>query len=81
MGWNGEYWNQFACYNIRAIELVTAAAEKLTASRDEHADLFWAARGGRPLRSVERSPAYHLNVFPLPRAITSSTYIYSADQL
>ena len=80
MGWNGEYWNQFACYNIRAIELVTAAGDKLTVSRDEHADLFWAARGAGPAfcGAVTR---YHLNVFPLPRAITSCTYIYSADQI
>ncbi len=80
MGWNGEYWNRFACYNIRAIELVTAAGETLKVNGDEHADLFWAARGAGPAFCgvVTR---YHLEVFPLPRAITSCTYIYSVDQL
>ncbi len=80
MGWNGEYWNQFACYNVRALELVTAAGEKLKVSRDEHADLFWAARGAGPA-FCGAVTGYHLDVFPLPRAITSCTSIYSADQL
>lgn len=80
MGWNGEYWNRFACFNVRAIELVTAAGEKLRVSGDEHADLFWAARGAGPafFGVVTR---YHLDVFPLPAAITSCTYIYTVDQL
>lgn len=80
MGWNGEYWNRFACFNVKAIELVSAAGEKLTVSRDSHADLFWAARGAGPtfFGVVTR---YHLDVFPLPSAITSCTYIYAVDQL
>jgi FAD/FMN-containing dehydrogenase len=32
--------------SVRAIELVTAAGEFLTASPTEHEDLFWALRGG-----------------------------------
>jgi FAD binding domain/Berberine and berberine like len=35
-----------AADNVVAIELVTADAEVLTATADEHADLFWALRGG-----------------------------------
>ncbi len=80
MGWNGEYWNRFACFNVTAIDLVTASGEKLRASRDSHAELFWAARGAGPAFCgvVVR---YHLNVFPLPQAITACTYIYNAGQL
>ena len=80
MGWNGEYWNRFACFNVNAIELVTAAGEKLKISRNSHAELFWAARGAGPAFCgvVTR---YYLKVFPLPQAITSCTYIYSVDQL
>lgn len=33
--------------NLRAVELVAASGEFLTASRDEHPELFWALRGGR----------------------------------
>lgn len=80
MGWNGEHWNRFACFNVETIDLVTAAGEKLTVNRDSHADLFWAARGAGPAFCgiVTR---YHLNVFPLPQAITASTYIFSIDQI
>lgn len=35
-----------ACDNLRSIEIVTADGSVRTASRNEHADLFWAARGG-----------------------------------
>jgi FAD/FMN-containing dehydrogenase len=32
--------------NLLAVDVVTADGERLRASRDEHADLFWAIRGG-----------------------------------
>ncbi|ELZ81200.1 FAD/FMN-dependent dehydrogenase [Haloferax gibbonsii ATCC 33959] len=35
-----------SCDNLRSVELVTAAGEVVTASRDENADLFWGLRGG-----------------------------------
>ncbi|WP_435364085.1 FAD-binding oxidoreductase [Haloarchaeobius sp. DYHT-AS-18] len=35
-----------ACDNLRSVELVTAAGEVVTASADEHPDLFWAVQGG-----------------------------------
>jgi len=80
MGWNGEHWNRFACFNIKAIDLITAAGERLTISRQAHPDLFWAAQGAGPAFCgiVTR---YHLQVFPLPRAITESSYIFSIDQI
>ena len=34
------------CDNVLSFEIVTAEGELLTASADEHADLFWALRGG-----------------------------------
>ncbi len=80
MGWNGEHWNRFACFNVEAIDLVTAAGERLTVTRDAYPDLFWAARGAGPAFCgvVTR---YHLKVFPMPRAITQSTYVFSPDQV
>lgn len=35
-----------ACDNLREVDIVTADGELRTASEDEHADLFWAIRGG-----------------------------------
>ena len=34
------------CDNLRSVDLVTADGEVLTASEEEHEDLFWALRGG-----------------------------------
>ncbi len=35
-----------SCYNLLSAELVTASGEVLTASEEEHPDLFWALHGG-----------------------------------
>lgn len=35
-----------ACDNLRSVEIVTADGTVRTASRDQHPELFWAARGG-----------------------------------
>jgi FAD/FMN-containing dehydrogenase len=35
-----------SCDNLVSVEIVTADGRALTASRDEHADLFWGIRGG-----------------------------------
>jgi FAD/FMN-containing dehydrogenase len=35
-----------AANHVRAIELVTAAGDVVRATKDDHADLFWALRGG-----------------------------------
>jgi FAD/FMN-containing dehydrogenase len=80
MGWNGEYWNRYACFNVRAVDLVTAAGERLTASAASHPDLYWAARGAGP-GFCAVATRFHLDAFPLPRAITASTYVYGLDAL
>lgn len=36
----------FACDNLLSVDLVAADGRFLTASADDHADLFWALRGG-----------------------------------
>jgi FAD/FMN-containing dehydrogenase len=80
MGWNNEPWNDFACFNIEAVDVITAEGEKITASRDDHPDLFWAARGVGPSFCAVAT-RFHLRVFPLPRAITASTYRYPIEEL
>jgi FAD/FMN-containing dehydrogenase len=35
-----------SCDNLRSVEIVTAGGERVTASRSENEDLFWALRGG-----------------------------------
>jgi FAD/FMN-containing dehydrogenase len=49
--------------NVSAVELVTAQGELVRATRDEHADLFWAVRGGGGALGVVT--ALELDLFPL----------------
>jgi len=64
-GWNAGEWGA-ACANVSAIELVTAAGDIVVASPDEHADLFWAARGAGP-GFFAAATAFHLKLHSLPK--------------
>lgn len=79
MSWNLSHWGP-ACLSVEAIELVTADGKKIKASLTEYPDLFWAARGCGP-GMFAVATRYHLKCYPLPKAIMTSTYYYSLDQL
>src|SRR5262249_6455535 len=57
-----------------------ADGRKVTASATEHSDLFWAARGCGP-GMFAVATRFHLKCYPLPKAITVSTYFFSLDDL
>jgi FAD/FMN-containing dehydrogenase len=67
-----------ACDNLLSVDLVTAEGNVLTASADEHADLFWRLRGGGGNFGVATSFEYRLHevgpvlggmlIYPLARA-------------
>src|SRR6476660_687071 len=77
MSWNQGVWGSGA-ESVEAIELVTADGKLITASKDENAEYFWAARGsGSGFFGVVTR--YHLKLYPLPAAIPGSTYFYSID--
>jgi FAD/FMN-containing dehydrogenase len=78
MGWNAESWNNFACFNLRSIEVVLASGEIVTADAQQHQDLFWAARGGGPYFPAVVT-RFHVEVFPRPAAIRESTLVYSLE--
>ena len=50
-----------AADNLLSVELVTAAGEVLNVSAEEHADLFWALRGGGGNFGVAASLEYRLH--------------------
>lgn len=79
IGWNSNAWGP-ACANVRAIEMVTAKGDLIFTSKDQHPDLFWAARGGGPgfFAAITR---YHLELHPLPRAISASTYTFPIEEI
>ncbi len=55
-----------ACMSVEAIDVVTADGELVRADAEQHADLFWAARGSGPgfFGVVTR---FHLRVYPKPK--------------
>ena len=79
MSWNMSEWGP-ACKSVTAIEFVTAQGEKIKASATEHPDLFWAARGCGP-GMFAVATHFHLQCYPLPKAIMTSTYFYPLDLL
>jgi FAD/FMN-containing dehydrogenase len=50
-----------ACDNLLSVDLVTADGRLVTASADEHADLFWGVRGGGGNFGVATSLEYRLH--------------------
>jgi FAD/FMN-containing dehydrogenase len=79
MSWNMGHWGP-ACLSVEAVEFVTADGTLVKASATEHPDLFWAARGCGP-GMFAVATRFHLKCYPLPRAITTSTYYYSLNDL
>lgn len=67
-----------ACDNLRSIEIVTADGLVRTASRNEHADLFWAARGGG--RGIGVVTSFELALHPLGPDVALAQVIYPFDQ-
>ena len=60
IGWlNGKHG--LACDNLASVDIVTADARRLTANAIDHADLFWAVRGGGGNVGVVTSFEYRLH--------------------
>jgi len=60
IGWlNGKHG--LACDNVLSVDIVTADGKALTASATEHADLFWAVRGGGANLGVVTAFDYRLH--------------------
>jgi FAD/FMN-containing dehydrogenase len=80
LGVNSVAWGGMSVFNIKAVDLVTAQGERLHASAEQNPDFYWAARGGGPglFFTVTR---FYLTCHPLPRAITTDTYILPFNDL
>ena len=67
-----------SCDNLRSLEIVTADGAVRTASREEHPDLFWAARGGG--RGLGVVTSFEFDLHPLgPRVATAQVLYPYAD--
>lgn len=80
IGWNHGYRGGMATLNIAAADLVLASGERVKATPEQNADLLWAVRGGGPglFAAVTR---FHLQAYPLPKAIRVSSYILPLEKL
>jgi hypothetical protein len=48
-GWNSRIYGP-ACESVVGVDVITADGEQIHCDADNHADLYWAARGARPGR-------------------------------
>ncbi len=79
MSWNMGHWGP-GCLSVEAVEFVTADGKLIKASATEHPDLFWAARGCGP-GMFAVATRFHLKCYPLPKAIATSNYFFSLNDL
>ncbi len=73
-GWNTRGWG-WAVEYIEAIDVVTADGQLVRADANNHADLFWAARGAGP-GFFGVVTCFHLHTVPSPKALYASTYVF-----
>ncbi len=62
------------CDSLRSIEIVTTDGVVRTASRDEHSDLFWAARGGG--RGIGVVTSFEFNLYPVGPQVAKALVFY-----
>src|SRR5215217_8005727 len=79
LGWNaGELG--ISCFSLLSVDVVTADGSLVTASETENTELLWAARGAGP-GFFGVATKYRVRLYPLPRAITTSTLMYPLGKL
>ncbi len=63
-----------SCDNLRSIEIVTADGAVRSVSREEHPDLFWAARGGG--RGLGVVTSFEFDLHPLGPQVAKALVFY-----
>lgn len=69
-----------ATLSITGAQLVTADGRLLNATSAENPDLYWAVRGAGP-GFFAAVTVLELQLYPVPRAILASSYIFALDDL
>ncbi|HTQ22913.1 FAD-binding oxidoreductase [Mycobacterium sp.] len=76
-GWNSRIYGP-ACESVVGLDVITADGEKIYCDAENHADLYWAARGAGPgFFAVVTS--FHLKLYPRPSVCGTSVYVYPWD--
>jgi FAD/FMN-containing dehydrogenase len=78
-GWNGRLQG-WACESLIAVDVVTAAGERIHADATQHPDLYWAARGAGPgfPGIVTR---FHLRTYEAPAQMWHDTWTFRLEDL
>ena len=79
LGWNSNAWGP-ACFSVEAAHVVMADGTLVVVNQEEHADLLWAIRGAGP-GFFGVVTQFVLKLYPVPRAITTSTYYYPLSRM
>lgn len=66
------------CDNLRAVELVTAAGDRVRASATEHPDLFWALHGGGGNFGV--ATAFEFDLHPLGPLVLAGLMLWPGER-
>ncbi|EUA10186.1 FAD binding domain protein [Mycobacterium kansasii 732] len=73
-GWNSRILGP-ACESVIGLDVITAEGEQIHCDEDNHADLYWAARGAGPgFFGVVTS--FYLKLYPRPAVCGTSVYVY-----
>ena len=76
-GWNSRVFGP-ACESVIGLDVITADGEQIHCDADNHADLYWAARGAGPgFFGVVTS--FYLKLYPRPAVCGTSLYVYPWD--
>ena len=75
-GWTERAWG-LSCDNLVSVDLVTADGREVTASEDEHPDLFWALHGGGGNFGVATSFVFKLH--ELGPLVTAGLMLWPGD--
>lgn len=76
-GWNSRVLGP-ACESVLGLDVVTADGEQFHIDADNHADLYWAARGSGP-GFFAVVTAFHLKLHRRPAVCGSSLYVYPME--
>ena len=76
-GWNSRHYGP-ACFSVDAVDVVTAAGQRLHCDEHANPDFLWAARGGGPGQFAVIT-SFRLRLREQPGAIVRSTLVYPAE--
>jgi FAD/FMN-containing dehydrogenase len=78
----GQGWNSrakgWACESVVAVDVVTAAGERVRCDATRNSDLYWAARGAGPGFPAVVT-AFHLRTYPAYPHLWQDTWSFSLD--